>query len=152
MDPSQGGERTAEEDAFLDPSAYPGSLATAVTEDLRPGEQLDDYRVESVLGAGGMGVVYRAIEIPLGRPVALKLIAPARARDAGFRRRFLRESQLAARLDHSNVVPVYKAGESDGRLYIAMRFVEGVDLRTLLSHEAPLPPGRALTLVAQVAD
>jgi hypothetical protein len=152
MDQRHGGGRASEEVAFSEPSAYPETLATAVTEELRPGDQLADYRVEAVLGAGGMGVVYRAIELPLRRPVALKLISPARARDTGFRRRFLRESQLAASLDHSNVVPVYKAGESDGRLYIAMRFVEGVDLRTLLSHEAPLPPERALALLAQVAD
>ncbi|HEV8251459.1 MAG TPA: protein kinase, partial [Gaiellaceae bacterium] len=152
MGSSHGGGRASEGVAFSEPSAYAETLPTAVTEELRPGDQLADYRVEAVLGAGGMGVVYRAIEIPLGRRVALKLISPGRARDAGFRRRFLRESQLAASLDHSNVVPVYKAGESDGRLYIAMRFVEGIDLRTLLAREVPLLPERALALLGQVAD
>ena len=98
-----------------------------------------------------MGVVYRAFDARLGRPVALKLIAPERAQDVRFRERFLVESQLAASLDHSNVVPVYDAGEADGRLYIAMRYVEGTDLRTLLAREAPLDPERALALVGQVA-
>ena len=98
-----------------------------------------------------MGVVYRAFDARLGRPVALKLIAPERAQDVRFRERFLVESQLAASLDHSNVVPVYDAGEADGRLYIAMRYVEGTDLGTLLEREAPLDPQRALALVGQVA-
>ena len=152
MDQSHGRGRASEQVAFPEPSPYPETLTTAVIEELRPGDQLADYKVEAVLGAGGMGIVYQAVELPLGRPVALKLISPERARDPGFRRRFLRESQLAASLDHSNVVPVYKAGESDGRLYIAMRFVGGVDLRTLLARESPLRPERALALLAQVAD
>ena len=89
-----------------------------------------------------MGVVYRAFDARLGRPVALKLIAPESAQDDRFRERFLVESQLAASLDHSNVVPVYDAGEADGHLYIAMRYVEGTDLSTLLAREAPLDPER----------
>jgi energy-coupling factor transporter ATP-binding protein EcfA2 len=152
MDRSQRGRRPVGELALSEPSAYPGDLATAVTEDLRPGDQLAGYRIEAVLGAGGMGVVYRALDIGLGRPVALKLIAPGRGRDDGFRRRFLRESQLAASLDHSHVVPVYEVGEAEERLYIAMRFVEGTDLRTLLAREAPLTPERTLMLLAQVAE
>jgi hypothetical protein len=152
MDRSHGGGPASEQVAFPEPSPYAQTLTTAVTEELRPGDQLADYQVEAVLGVGGMGIVYQAVDVPLSRPVALKLISPERARDPGFRTRFLRESQLAASLDHSNVVPVYSAGESDGRLYIAMRFVEGVDLRTLLAREAPLRPERALALLAQVAD
>ena len=132
--------------------SYPGGLATSVTsQDLRPGDQLAGYQIEAILGRGGMGVVYRALDSRLGRPIALKLIAAERAQDERFRERFLRESQLAASLDHSNVVPVYDAGEADGRLYLAMRYVEGTDLRTLLAREAPLSPERALAIVGQVA-
>ena len=95
-----------------------------------------------------MGVVYRAFDARLGRPVALKLIAPEKAQDERFRERFLGESQLAASLDHSNVVPVYDAGEADGHLYIAMRYVEGTDLaHAARAREAPLDPERALALV-----
>ena len=138
--------------AFSDASAYADALATTVTSgELQPGDQLAGYEIEAVLGHGGMGVVYRAFDARLGRPVALKLIAPERAQDSRFRERFLVESQLAASLDHSNVVPVYDAGEADGRLYIAMRYVEGTDLGTLLAREAPLDPERALALVGQVA-
>jgi Novel STAND NTPase 1/Protein kinase domain/AAA ATPase domain len=131
---------------------YPGALATTTTsQELQPGDRLAGYDIEAVIGRGGMGVVYRALDSRLGRPIALKLIAPERAQDERFRERFLRESQLAASLDHSNVVPVYDAGEADGHLYIAMRYVEGIDLQTLLAREAPLPPERALALVGQVA-
>jgi serine/threonine protein kinase len=135
-----------------DPPTYAEPLATATREELRPGDHLAAYEIEAVVGRGGMGVVYRALDPRLGRPVALKLIAPGLAQDARFRTRFLRESQLAASLDHSNVVPVYEAGESGPHLYIAMRFVDGTDLRTLLTREGPLDPERALALIGQVAD
>jgi hypothetical protein len=134
-------------------SPYSGPLATTLTPgELHPGDRLAGYAIEDVLGRGGMGVVYLAFDARLGRRVALKLIAPAKAQDECFRERFLVESQLAASLDHSNVVPVYDAGETDGVLYIAMRYVEGTDLRTLLAREAPLDPTRALVLVGQVAS
>ena len=126
-------------------------MATTVTSELQPGDRLAGYEIEAVLGHGGMGVVYRAFDARLGRPVALKLIAPEKAQDSRFRERFLVESQLAASLDHSNVVPVYDAGEADERLYIAMRYVEGTDLGTLLAREAQLDAERALALVGQVA-
>ena len=101
--------------AFSDASAYADALATTVTSgELQPGDQLAGYAIEAVLGRGGMGIVYRAFDARLGRPVALKLIAPERAQDERFRERFLVESQLAASLDHSNVVPVYDAGEAEG--------------------------------------
>jgi DNA-binding beta-propeller fold protein YncE len=96
--------------------------------------------------------VYRATDERLGRPVALKLIAPELATDPGFRGRFLREAQLAASLDHSHVVPVHGAGEADGQLWLAMRFVEGEDLGALLRREGPLAPTRAVELCSQVAD
>src|SRR5262249_40574728 len=101
---------------------------------------------------GGMGVVYRATELALDRPVALKLIAPELAGDADFRERFLRESQLAASIDHPGILPVYAAGEAEGEVYLAPRDVAGTDLRALLQDEGPLPPERALPLVEQVAD
>ena len=120
--------------------------------DLTPGTTFADYRVESLVGRGGMGIVLRAFDLSLRRPVALKLITPELADDRAFRRRFLRESRLAASLDHPNVVPIHEAGEHDGRLYLAMRLVDGTDLRTLLKRERVLAPERALKLLAQIAD
>src|SRR3954462_10321246 len=102
---------------------------------LAPGTTFAGYRVEALVGRGGMGLVYRATDLSLGRPVALKLIAPELADDEDFRRRFLNEPRLAALLDHPNVVPIYEAGETDGQLFLAMRFVEGCDIRALLLTE-----------------
>src|SRR3954469_22015278 len=98
-----------------------------------------------------MGVVYRARDERLERWVALKLIAPEYASDERFRARFERECRLAATVDHPNVIPIYEAGEADGRLFLAMRLVEGTDLRTLIASELRLRPARALRLVAQAA-
>jgi Protein kinase domain len=119
---------------------------------LETGSRLGGYVIDGVVGRGGMGVVYRATEVTLDRPVALKLIAPELANDDGFHERFLRESRLAASLDHPGILPLYAAGEADGQLYIATRFVDGVDLRTLLARSGPLPAERALSLAEQVAD
>ena len=99
---------------------------------LAAGTMLAGYRIERLLGHGGMGVVYLATQVSLDRPVALKLIAPELAADPAFRERFLRESRVAASIDHPNVVPVHEAGEEDGVLYVAMRYVEGSDLGALL--------------------
>ena len=99
-----------------------------------------------------MGVVYRATDLSLDRTVALKVLAEDVASDPDFRRRFVAESKLAASLDHPNVIPIYAAGEADGVLFIAMRFVDGEDLRTLLRAEGALEPGRAVKLIAQVAS
>ena len=107
--------------------------------DLHPGSELFGYRIERVLGRGGMGVVYLAHQLGLDRMVALKLLAPHLAEDERFRERFQRESQLAASLDHPNIVPIFDAGEAGGGLYIAMRYVEGTDLRRVLD-EGPLDP------------
>src|SRR5215203_2710738 len=98
-----------------------------------------------------MGVVYRATEIALQRPVALKLIAEDFAGDRKFRERFQRESMLAASIDHPNVIPVYEAGEVDGELYIAMRFVDGTDLLHAVTREGPFDPARAVRIVSQTA-
>ena len=92
---------------------------------LGDGSTFGRYRVESMIGRGGMGVVYRATDESLGRPVALKLIAPELVQDDRFRRRFLKEPRLAASLDHPNVIPIYEAGEHEGQLYLAMRYVQG---------------------------
>src|SRR4051794_39173314 len=98
-----------------------------------------------------MGIVYRATQLSLGRPVALKLIAPEHAADAGFRERFQRESRMAAAIDHPNVTPVYEAGEEDGRLYLVMRWVAGTDLHRMLRSEGRVEPMRAALIVGQVA-
>ena len=109
------------------------------------------HRIEAVAGRGGMGVVYRAIELALERTVALKLITPALAGDPQFRERFVRESRAAASIEHPNVIPIFSAGEEQDVLYIAMRFVDGEDLRALLRRDGPLEPRRAARIVAQVA-
>jgi hypothetical protein len=99
-----------------------------------------------------MGVVFRATQLALGRPVALKAIAPELAADVDYRERFQRESQLAASIDHANVIPVYEAGELDGTLYLIMRWVEGTDLRTLLATAGRVSPARAIRLLRPVAS
>ena len=115
------------------------------------GTELGGYRIEEPLGRGGTSVVYRAEHVRLGRRAALKLLTPALG-EADFSDRFLRESRLAASLDHPSIVPVYDAGEQDGLLYIAMACIEGRDLRLLLADEEPLPLGRALRIVGQIAS
>jgi len=119
--------------------------------DLAPGTVIAGCRIDAVAGRGGMGVVYRATELGLGRPVAIKLIAPELAADDGFRARFAREARLTAAIDHPNVIPVYAAGEEDGRLYLTMRYVAGTDLAARLAAGGPLEPGRASEIVGQVA-
>jgi tRNA A-37 threonylcarbamoyl transferase component Bud32 len=124
----------------------------SVVADKRIGTTLAGYGIEALLGRGGMSVVYLADDLRLKRKVALKLLAPELAEDEGFRERFLRESQLAASIDHPNVVPIYDTGEVDGLLYIAMRYVAGTDLKAQLRLEGPLEPNRALALVSQIAN
>jgi serine/threonine protein kinase len=115
------------------------------------GEDVAGYRVESFIARGGMAVVYRARDLALSRPVALKLIAPELASNETFRARFVRESELAASIDHPNVIPVYGAGEADGLLYIAMRFVQGEDLGVLLRRRGRLPVAEAMPMFTAVA-
>ena len=115
------------------------------------GAVIGGCRIKSELGRGGMGVVYLAEQEALGRRVALKVISPALAGDVGFRARFERESRLAASIDHPNVVPVYSAGESDGLLYIVMRYVKGVDLRKVLDKDGAVEPAKAVRIVRDVA-
>ncbi|MEV0992151.1 serine/threonine-protein kinase [Streptomyces sp. NPDC049949] len=119
--------------------------------DLR-GKRIAGYLVESEIGRGGMAVVYLARDLRLDRPVALKLLAPELARNDVFRQRFAHESKVAAAIDHPHIVPVFEAGETDGLLYIAMRYVPGQDLRALLDRTGPLPVETAARIAAQVAS
>ncbi len=115
------------------------------------GIELAGYRVEDEIGRGGMGVVYRGLDLRLERPVAIKLIASEHAGDDAVRRRFEREARAMAAIDHPNVIPVYAAGECDGHLYLVMRFVAGTDLGRLLAQRRRLEPGAAAAIVEQVA-
>ncbi|HYY74242.1 MAG TPA: serine/threonine-protein kinase, partial [Solirubrobacterales bacterium] len=127
-------------------------MTLSVETDPRIGTTLAGYRIETLLGRGGMSVVYRAEHLRLGRKVALKLLAPQLAEDERFRERFLRESRIAAALDHPNIVPIYDADEAGGVLFIAMRYVEGIDLRGFLQREGRLEPKRALAFLAQLGS
>jgi serine/threonine protein kinase len=123
----------------------------AASPELRPGEEFAGHRIEGILGRGGMGVVYRVTDLRLNRPAALKLITPALSADEDFRRRFQRESQLAASVQQQNVVTIYQAGEADGLLYITMELVQGSDLRGVLTQRGRIDlPGTA-AIVTQLA-
>jgi serine/threonine protein kinase len=113
-----------------------------IPADPRLGTRLAGYRIQALLGRGGMGVVYLAEQLGPRRPVALKLLSAQVATSEAFRERFLRESELAATIDHPNVLPVYDAGETDGVLWIAMRYVGGIDLAALLEREGRWGPSR----------
>jgi serine/threonine-protein kinase len=119
--------------------------------DPRVGTDLGPYRIESVIGRGGMGVVYLATHRVLDRRVALKLLAPDYADDEAFRARFLRESRMAAAIDHPNIIPIYEAGEFEGVYFLAMRYVAGTDLETRLA-AGPVEPREAVHLLGQVAS
>jgi non-specific serine/threonine protein kinase len=115
------------------------------------GTEFGNYRLAELLSRGGMGVVFLAEDVRMGRTVALKLIAAEYAENDAFRARFLHESRVAGAINHPNVIPVYDAGEHDGLLYISMRYVEGTDLRGLLDSDAPLELARTVSLVSQAA-
>src|SRR6266700_3155861 len=119
---------------------------------VRTGTVIAGFRVDSLLGEGAMGAVYLAEEVATGHHVALKRLAPELARDDRFRERFVRESRVASSLDHPRIVTTVAAGEHEGLLFLAMAYVEGVDLRELLRREQRLEPQRAVDLIAQVAD
>ena len=116
------------------------------------GSQIAGYRLEEQIGHGGMAVVYRAYDARLDRRVALKILAPGLALDEAFRHRFIRESKAAAAVDHPHIIPVFDAGEASGVLFIAMRFVQGRDVGTLLHRTGSLAPARATEIIAQVAS
>jgi predicted Ser/Thr protein kinase len=118
---------------------------------LERGTELGGYRIEQQIGSGGMGIVYRVTNVALGRVYALKVLAPELADDDQFRRRFQREMQIAASIDHPNVVAIRYAGEQDGFLFLAMDYVHGEDLRHLLVRDGALDPSRAVEILTQMA-
>jgi serine/threonine protein kinase len=120
---------------------------------LSPGATIADYEVDDVVGAGGgIGILYRARQKRLDRPVALKVVDPDVASDPVIRERLRREARTVATLEHPNVVPLYEAGEEDGTVYIATRWVEGTELGTLIQREGALDPARAARLAGQIAS
>jgi serine/threonine-protein kinase len=123
-----------------------------MTGNTRIGKEIAGFRIESILGRGGMSVVYIAEQIRLGRQVALKLLAAELGWDEQFRERFVRESNVAAAIDHPNIIPIYDAGESDGVLYIAMRLIRGPDLKDILKRDQRLSVGHTLFLIEQVSS
>lgn len=120
--------------------------------DERIGTEIAGFRIESVLGQGGMGTVYVAEQTSPSRKIVLKLLRPELSRDVAFRRRFVHESEAAASTEHPNIVPIYAAGEADGALYIAMRYVNGDDLRERVARDGPIPSDRAIEIVSHVAS
>ena len=116
------------------------------------GSRIAGYRLERQVGRGGMAVVFRAHDDRLDRLVALKILAPALAADEAFRQRFIRESRAAAAVDDPHIIPVFEAGEANGVLFIAMRYVGGGDMRTVLDRDGPLTPGRAAAIISPVAS
>ncbi len=125
--------------------------ANSAAANVSPGETIAGYRLEEQVGQGGMAVVYRAHDERLDRRVALKLLAPGLASDTAFRTRFIRESRAAAAVDHPNIIPVYDAGDAGGFLFIAMRYVQGGDVRSLFASGQVLSPARVWNIVSQVA-
>ena len=130
-----------------------------MTQDVRsdpgglvPGEQLAGYQVQEQIGRGGMAIVCRALDLRLGRVVALKVLAPHLGEDEAFRQRFIRESRAAAGVDHPHIIPVFEAGEASGVLFIAMRYVGHGDVRSLIDSEGRLSPARTAAIVAQAAS
>jgi tRNA A-37 threonylcarbamoyl transferase component Bud32 len=119
---------------------------------LKPGTEISHFRVEELIARGGMGLVYRATDLRLERRVALKVLSPELSDDVGFRDRFMRESRLAAAVDHPHIIPIHEAGDWNGLFYIAMRHVDGVDLRTVLAASGPPETATTVTLLAQAAD
>jgi len=118
---------------------------------LETGGVVGGYRIESLLGRGGMAAVYLAEDGRLKRKVALKVLSPELAADEAFRKRFVDESERLASVDHPNIIPIYEAGQDDEHLFIAMRYVDSTDLRELIRSEGPLSPERAVSIVTQVA-
>ena len=136
----------------LSGNGAPGKATLLPDGLLTPGSELGEYRIEALIGRGGMGIVYLAERPRLGSKVALKLLSAELAADERFRDRFVRESQMASALDHPNIIPVYDAGEADGRVFIAMRYVDGPSLKPLLEETGSLDLERALNLLAQVGS
>ncbi len=120
--------------------------------DFPAGARIANYQIEQLIGRGGMAVVYRATDIRLDRMVALKILSPDLARNDAFRQRFIRESRAGAAVDHPHVIPVFEAGDAEGVLFIAMRYVAGQDVRALIERVGKLSTARTVEIVAQVAS
>lgn len=118
---------------------------------LEEGEQLGDYEIISIAGSGGMGHVYKATQVSLSRVVALKVIRDEIANMPEYRERFVREARLAASVDHPHVVTVYDVGSDDDRLFLAMQWIEGADLKKVLEETGRLAPERAVAIATQIA-
>ena len=123
-----------------------------MSSDPRIGSRIGGYLIQSVLGRGGMSVVYLADDTRLDRRIALKVMAEELAGNASFRTRFVREAKMAANLEHPNIVPLYDAGEIDGVLYLAMRVIRGTDLRQVIDADGALDPARTMAIMRQVAS
>jgi serine/threonine protein kinase len=123
-----------------------------MSDELTPGAHFGEFSVEELIGKGGMGLVYRATQIDLQRQVALKIIAPSLASDPDFRDRFDREARRAAAIDHPAIIPIYATGEVNDQPYIAMRFIKGSDLASLIARHGRLDPAQALAIIHQIAD
>ena len=162
IDPSRRLQRLHEQVLAQDPAlsvasmqipvVEPAKLAGSAPGELAPDRMLAGYRIEDLLGRGGMSTVYLAEDTRLRRRVALKVLAPKLARDERFRDRFVRESQVAAAMEHPNIVPIYEAGEAEGLLFIAMRYVRGTDLRRLIAAEGRLGAERTVQILRDVAS
>ncbi len=147
------------DDAALQPGrALPHSLGRSwirieldVSGALEADSVLAGYRVTGLLGRGGMGFVYEAEHLLLRRKAALKTLAPELGGGADFRERFIRESQTVASIDHPNIIPIYDAGDHEGLVYIAMRYVKGPDLEKLIKEGGTHDPHEALSILEQVA-
>ncbi len=123
---------------------------------LQPGQQIEIYRIDDAISEGGMGTVYRATDVNLMRPVAVKVMHGELSGDPAFQDRFLQEARAAARLDHPSIVRIYHFGRQEGLLYIVMELIEGLSLgaylRQLAKHHQVVRLEETLTLIAQVAD
>lgn len=156
------GSRSARGGVGFDACSHLGSTApsaqtaawynSSVERELAAGTVVAGFRIERILGAGGMGVVYLAIDAALDRRVALKVMSPELAADDGYRDRFLTEAKLAASLEHAAIVPIYAAGESDGQLFLAMRLIEGGSLARRLAARGRLDPTETRQILAPIAD
>ncbi|WP_255687385.1 serine/threonine-protein kinase [Pseudonocardia sp. TRM90224] len=116
------------------------------------GAELAGYRIEALIGHGGAGVVYRAVQVRLQRAAAVKLLAPGLASDAEFRQRFEREARLAARLEHPHIVPIYDSGFADGVLYLTMRYIDGPNLATVVDDNGPMGLHQVCGLLTGIAE
>ena len=135
-----------------DPTWGVDAFPAVVASNFTVGSHVAGYRLEQMIGRGGMAMVFRAVDERLGRQVALKILAPALAENEGFRRRFVAESRMAAAVDDPHIIPVHEAGEATGVLFIAMRYVPGGDVRTLVHQSGPLSASRTAAIISPVAS